>query len=86
MAYPVNHTWNMSVMAYLTDWIFEGQLIEAGIICILPLMALFIPHRCPKCFESVTLIQPQDMSGCGFMICATSTVLIWLVTVSGVRS
>jgi len=21
-------------------------------------MALFIPHRCPKCFESVTLIQP----------------------------
>jgi len=22
-------------------------------------MALFIPHRCPKCFESVTLIQPQ---------------------------
>jgi len=28
-------------------------------------MALFIPHRCPKCFESVTLIQPlnkQDIS------------------------
>jgi len=24
------------------------------------IMALFIPHRCPKCFESVTLIQPQD--------------------------
>ena len=23
------------------------------------LMALYIPHRCPKCFESVTLIQPQ---------------------------
>jgi len=63
MAYPVNHTWNMSVMAYLTDWIFEGQLIEAGIICILPLMALYIPHRCPKCFESVTLIQPQHKGG-----------------------
>jgi len=23
-------------------------------------MALFIPHRCPTCFESVTLIQPLD--------------------------
>jgi len=23
-------------------------------------MALFIPYRCPKCFESVTLIQPLD--------------------------
>ena len=22
-------------------------------------MAIFIPHRCPKYFESVTLIQPQ---------------------------
>jgi hypothetical protein len=22
-------------------------------------MAIFIPHRCPKCFESVTLIQQQ---------------------------
>jgi len=22
-------------------------------------MPLFVPHRCPKCFESVTLIQPQ---------------------------
>ncbi len=60
MAYPVNHTWNMSVMAYLTDWIFEGQLIEAGIICILPFMALYIPHRCPKCFESAMLkASPQ---------------------------
>jgi len=63
MTYPVNHSLNMSVMAYLTDWIFEGQLIEAGIICILPLMALYIPHRCPKCFESVTLIQPQHKGG-----------------------
>jgi len=26
-------------------------------------MALFIPIRCPKCFESVTLIQPQHKSG-----------------------
>ena len=26
-------------------------------------MALFIPHRCPKCFESVTLIQPQYRGG-----------------------
>ncbi len=26
-------------------------------------MALFIPHRCPKCFESVTLIQPLDKGG-----------------------
>jgi len=26
-------------------------------------MAIFIPHRCPKCFESVTLIQPQYKSG-----------------------
>jgi len=25
-------------------------------------MPLFIPHRCPKCFESVTLIQPQKNS------------------------
>ncbi len=23
-------------------------------------MALYIPHRCPKCFESVTLVQPLD--------------------------
>jgi len=26
-------------------------------------MALFIPHRCPVCFESVTLIQPQYKDG-----------------------
>jgi len=26
-------------------------------------MALFIPHRCPNCFESVTLIQPQHKGG-----------------------
>jgi len=26
-------------------------------------MAIFIPHRCPKCFESVTLIQPQHKGG-----------------------
>jgi len=26
-------------------------------------MALFIPYRCPKCFESVTLIQPQHKGG-----------------------
>jgi len=26
-------------------------------------MALFIPHRCPKCFESLTLIQPQHKGG-----------------------
>jgi len=26
-------------------------------------MALYIPHRCPKCFESVTLIQPQHKEG-----------------------
>jgi len=26
-------------------------------------MALSIPHRCPKCFESVTLIQPQHKGG-----------------------
>ena len=26
-------------------------------------MAIFIPHRCPKCFESVTLIQPQYKEG-----------------------
>jgi len=26
-------------------------------------MALFIPHRCPKCFASVTLIQPQHKGG-----------------------
>ncbi len=26
-------------------------------------MALYIPHRCPKCFESVTLIQPQYKGG-----------------------
>jgi hypothetical protein len=26
-------------------------------------MALYIPHRCPKCFESVTLVQPQHKGG-----------------------
>ena len=26
-------------------------------------MALFIPYKCPKCFESVTLIQPQHKGG-----------------------
>ena len=26
-------------------------------------MALYIPHSCPKCFESVTLIQPQHKDG-----------------------
>jgi len=26
-------------------------------------MALFIPHGCPKCFESVTLIQPKHKGG-----------------------
>jgi len=26
-------------------------------------MAIFIPHRCPKCFESVTLVQPQHKGG-----------------------
>jgi len=26
-------------------------------------MAIYIPHRCPKCFESVTLIQPQHKGG-----------------------
>jgi hypothetical protein len=26
-------------------------------------MAIFIPHRCPKCFKNVTLIQPQHKGG-----------------------
>jgi len=26
-------------------------------------MALYIPHRCPKCFGSVTVIQPQHKGG-----------------------
>jgi len=26
-------------------------------------MAIFIPYRCPNCFESVTLIQPQHKGG-----------------------
>jgi len=26
-------------------------------------MGIFIPHKCPKCFESVTLIQPQYKGG-----------------------
>ena len=26
-------------------------------------MALFIPPRCPQCFESFTLIQPQHKGG-----------------------
>jgi len=26
-------------------------------------MALYIPYRCPKCFESVMLIQPQYKGG-----------------------
>jgi len=25
------------------------------------IMPLFIPHRCPKCFESVTLIKPRSL-------------------------
>ncbi len=28
-----------------------------------PFYAPLIPHRCPKCFESVTLIQPQYKGG-----------------------
>jgi len=28
-------------------------------------MALYIPHICPKFFESVTLIQLQDKGGVG---------------------
>jgi hypothetical protein len=27
------------------------------------LTALFIPHRCPKCFESVRVMQPQHKGG-----------------------
>jgi len=27
------------------------------------LMPLYIPHRCPKCFESVTLVQAQHKGG-----------------------
>ena len=26
-------------------------------------MAIYIPHRCSKCFESVTLIRPQHKGG-----------------------
>jgi len=26
-------------------------------------MALYLPHRCPKCFGIVTLIQPQHKGG-----------------------
>ena len=26
-------------------------------------MAIYIPYKCPKCFESVTLIQPQHKGG-----------------------
>ncbi len=26
-------------------------------------MAIFIPYKCPKCFESMTLIQPQHKGG-----------------------
>ena len=26
-------------------------------------MALYLPNRCPKCFESVTLVQPQYKGG-----------------------
>jgi len=38
-----------------------GGAIDSGrLYCILPPMALYIPHRCPKCFESVTLIQTLD--------------------------
>jgi hypothetical protein len=43
MGQPVNHTWNVSLTAYLTDGIFEGQLIAARVIYIIPFMALFIP-------------------------------------------
>ncbi len=41
---------------------FQGLPGSQGQYTIL-LMALFIPHRCPKCFESVTLIQPQHKGG-----------------------
>ena len=26
-------------------------------------MAIYIPYKCPKCFESVTIIQPQHKGG-----------------------
>jgi len=26
-------------------------------------VAIFIPYKCPKCFESMTLIQPQHKGG-----------------------
>jgi len=38
-------------------------------------MALFIPHRCPKCFESVTLIQPQHKA---------EKVILYLVQPTGI--
>jgi len=48
-------------------------------------MALFITHRCPKCFESVTLIQPQHKGG-AFNAClggsAMKRILFLLVFIS----
>jgi len=41
---------------------FQGLPGSQGQYTIL-LMPLFILYRCPKCFESVTLIQPQHKNG-----------------------
>jgi uncharacterized Zn finger protein len=32
----------------------------------LSFMSLYIPHLCPICFESVTLVQPQQNKGGAF--------------------
>ncbi len=32
-------------------------------ICLCIFVPLHPPHRCPKCFESVTLVQPQHKGG-----------------------
>jgi hypothetical protein len=40
--------------------IFEERKAEGAQSLIMP---LYIPHKCPKCYESVTLIQPQHKGG-----------------------
>ncbi len=42
---------NLSYMHCITIYCLNDHLSQYT-ICF---MALFIPHRCPKCFESVTL-------------------------------
>ena len=57
--------WPFVVCQVLTCPSKSGPEYMLGLVLKLCLsqMALYIPHRCPQCFESVTLIQPQHKGG-----------------------